>query len=582
MNTSTSNEILFRDDFDATNLEKTYGDNGLLLYALALHYGIENIDEFATNALTDGADDKKLDVCYIDEENRIITLAQGYYANNWGKVSAPANKASDLITASAWLFSVDLKAVPEKLRPKIVEVRNAISTDSINRVELVFVHNCFESTNVDRELEASAAGVRDILRTANSNGNAIVITYKEVGINTINEWYSERGTDILVDGWINLPDSKYIEEEGEGWKGIALSVPGSWIRNLFITNDDKLFSANFRDYMGAPVKKDNINYQIKQTVVSEPQNFWIYNNGITALTRKIDINSTPHKIHGISIINGAQTSGALGESDAEHSEKTKVQLRIVEVTSEALISKAILYTNTQNDIKPSDRKSNDPIQIKLKEGLAKYNLEYCHRRSKVRVPRGSLTASNLGSVLCAFHGDPQTAYRNSRDIFDKDETYEFVFRDVTPEHAFLVFTLSTAIDNFKLNLKKRISNGEATRIEESQYDVLIFSASKHFLLYVLGVVSEQILNHRISNLKGWKVKQTNISPDARKIFDAWREVLEIILPYLARIMGDKVIYDIERSPSRSKEIAEELSTILASYESINASKFMEIRKITNA
>lgn len=416
-----------------------------------------------------------------------------------------------------------------------------------------------------------------------TKGSEIIITYKEVGLGLIEEWFSARDTDILVEEWIDLPDSPYIEESGDGWRGIALSIPGSWIRDLFVANGDKLFSANFRDYMGAPAKKENINFQIKQTAATEPQNFWIYNNGITALTRQIDLKSTPPRIYGISVINGAQTSGALGESNPEHVSKTKVQLRIMEAKSETLVSKAILYTNTQNEIKPFDRKSNDPLQTKLKDGLAKYGLQYGHRRSKARVPRGSLTASSLGPALCAFHGDPQTAYRNSRDIFGRDETYETVFRDISPEHAFLLHTLSSALDNLKLYLKTRISNGEATRSEEAQYNVLQFSASKHFLLYVLGEVSEQILNRRISNLKTWKVKNANISVNAKRIFDAWRSVLEVILPNLAALMGNaESIYEIERSASKSKEIAEKLSVNLSSLESIVGAKFKDIRAITTA
>lgn len=575
--------LTFKSDYETDSVAQKYGDNSLLLYALGLHFGIEDLDEFAANALTDGGDDKKIDICYIDEQSGVIALAQGYLSKTWGKLAAPANKASDLNTASSWMFSASPDDVPEKLKTKVIEARDATANGSISRVELIFVHNCFESTNVERELATVAAGVRDILRTAITRGNEITVTYKEVGLGLIEEWFSDRGTDILVEDWIDLPNTPYIEEAGDDWRGIALSIPGSWIRDLFVANGDKLFSANFRDYMGAPTKKDNINFQIKQTAASEPQNFWIYNNGITALTRQIDTKSMPPRIHGISVINGAQTSGALGESNAENASKTKVQLRIVEAKSEALVSKAILYTNTQNEIKPFDRKSNDPLQIKIKDGLAKYGLEYSHRRSKARVPRGSLTAGSLGPALCAFHGDPQTAYRNSRDIFGRDETYDIVFRDITPEHAYLLHTLSSAIDNLKLYLKNRISNGEATRSDEAQYNVLQFSASKHFLLYVLGEVAEQILNRRISNLKNWKVKNANISVDAKRIFDAWRSVLEVILPNLAALMGDvEAIYEIERSASQSKEIAKKLSVNLASLESIIAPKFKDIRAVTTA
>ena len=573
--------LTFKADYEADTVARAYGDNGLLLYAIALKSGIEDLDEFAGNALTDGGDDKKLDVCHIDEQNGVITLAQGLVSRTWGKPAAPANKASDLNTAAVWMFSANPDDVPAKLRTKVVEARNAIANGSISRVDVLFVHNCLESTNVERELITVAAGIRDILRSAGTIASEITVAHKEVGLRTIEEWFSARDTDILVEDWIDLPDVPFVEESGGGWRGIALSIPGSWIRDLYVAHQDKLFSANFRDYMGAPTRKENINFQIKQTAASEPENFWVYNNGITALTRQIDTRSTPRRIRGISVINGAQTSGAIGESSSEHASKIRVQLRIMEAKSEALISKAILYTNTQNEIKPFDRKSNDPLQNRLKDGLAKYDLQYSHRRSKARIPRGSITASSLGAALCAFHGDPQTAYRNSKDIFGRDDTYELVFRDVTPEHAYLLHSLSSAIDSLKLHLKSRISSGVATRSEEVQYNILRFSASKHFLLYVLGAVAEQILNRRISNLKTWKVKNANISPSAKRVFVAWQSALEVILPNLAALMGDvEEIYEIERNFSKSKETAVKLAVNLSALESIIAPKFKEIRAVT--
>ena len=56
------------------NLKNLYGDNALLLYALQLKFDIEDIDSVATDALTDGADDKKCDLIYVDRESGIATV----------------------------------------------------------------------------------------------------------------------------------------------------------------------------------------------------------------------------------------------------------------------------------------------------------------------------------------------------------------------------------------------------------------------------------------------------------------------------------------------------------------------------
>src|SRR5579871_743654 len=86
-----------RDDLSA------YGDNAIGLFALALRFNIEDLDSVAADAITDGSDDKKCDILYVDREERSAVIAQCYVSRS-AKSSAPANKASDLNTAVAWLL----------------------------------------------------------------------------------------------------------------------------------------------------------------------------------------------------------------------------------------------------------------------------------------------------------------------------------------------------------------------------------------------------------------------------------------------------------------------------------------------
>ena len=59
-------------------------------------------------------------------------------------------------------------------------------------------------------------------------------------------------------------------------------MPGDWLHALHSRHGARLFSANYRDYMGMRSSVKNINFGIKTSAQSEPDNFWTYNNGITA------------------------------------------------------------------------------------------------------------------------------------------------------------------------------------------------------------------------------------------------------------------------------------------------------------
>lgn len=64
------------------DLIEMYGDNSLLLYALQLRYDIEDIVAVASEALTDGSDDKKCDLIYIDKDSGFAVVAQAYMKQN--------------------------------------------------------------------------------------------------------------------------------------------------------------------------------------------------------------------------------------------------------------------------------------------------------------------------------------------------------------------------------------------------------------------------------------------------------------------------------------------------------------------
>src|SRR5437867_10044545 len=93
-----------------------YGKNALPLFALALHLDVEDSANFATDSLTDHPADKKADIIYINEADGVACVAQGFMAADWGKQEAPANKASDLNTAAAWLLQRPIEEVPDQIR----------------------------------------------------------------------------------------------------------------------------------------------------------------------------------------------------------------------------------------------------------------------------------------------------------------------------------------------------------------------------------------------------------------------------------------------------------------------------------
>lgn len=575
----------FKAAFDADDELRQYKASALTIFAMSLHLRLDDIEDFAANAITDGPNDKKIDLCHLDVNENLAVIAQSYLSPTWGKVAAPDNKASDLNTAMVWLLSAKENRIPPHLKTKAIDLRRALANGELKRLEICYVHNCSESPNVENALKATADAARDMVRALVGSDAGVVVAYKEFGLRTIEELYQSRDSEILVDEWIDVPGTKYIKEKGTGWNGILTTVPGEWIQRLHQQHQDRLFSANYRDFLGAVPKTGNINYEITKTADSEPVNFWVYNNGITALTHEVKLTTRKLRIRGISVINGAQTSGALSAAAKKATKKTKVLIRFVECSSRKLIDKIIRYNNTQNEIKPADRRSNDAIQKRLREDFLQQGVSYVHRRSAARTPKKGITAAAMAPALCAFHGSPQISYRNAKEIFNNDDIYNRVFpTNITIEHLFLVRALSNALDRTKMELNAKVSNETATRLEEQQYEVLKYSASKHFVFYVVGDLAEEIMHQKVSDLFEWKCKREIISPDNKSLTNAWIEGLHALLPHMATIVGQHgkdAFYEVPRSEKESRKVSQSLKALIASLESALGPRFDELRQRTS-
>ena len=120
--------------------------NAYLCWVMALYLDRNDVIGLATDDLTDGKNDKKIDFVDLDIGNGKITLAQGYYSMK-DRDEAPANKASDMNAAIAWLLSGNISEIPDYMREIISECREAINNNEITIIDAVYVHNLVTMIN---------------------------------------------------------------------------------------------------------------------------------------------------------------------------------------------------------------------------------------------------------------------------------------------------------------------------------------------------------------------------------------------------------------------------------------------------
>lgn len=541
-----------------TDLIDKYKNNSLLLYALQLRFNISDITVIASDALTDGGDDKKCDLIYVAPEMGIAVVAQSYMKQNPQNTDlAPSNKASDLNTASAWVFAQNTDEIPERIREQVKSLQSSIKDGTISNVYFWYVHNLNECNNptVREELVAMQSNSKAAVKTLFPQ-NEIEIIAMEVGNETIEKWYNTSSKQIsITDSFEVETVNKGFEIQGEKWTAYVTAVAASWLKKLYNIYKDDLFSGNPRNYLGAGKKKNKINLGIIETIGEQPDNFWVYNNGVTALVSsyKISENNSKLTVTGITIINGAQTTGAI--SNAEKVDNAWVPIRFIKCGAYSIVDEIISNNNKQNEILSSDLRSNDMIQNKLRAEFEKYDKLFYSggRRGNIRPSRSKevLDPYVVAQALLAFHGDCVTAYNYRTDLWSNDQLYSSIFKEnLSAEHIIFTYSLARGIDSYKIRLQQKGS--ERTEIEDKQFIFLSKRGSKMLFLYTVGRCMEGIIGKKIvDNMK----LQFKDNFDFDKLISLWEEVTASILPisfqYLETVLKDGL---------KNKEQSERAST----------------------
>lgn len=523
--------MAYEDAFHAnTALLKALGEgNAHLIWALGLYLEEPDLEALASEALTDGPSDKKIDFIYLDRDTKRIVFAQGYYGAS-KKDAAPANKASDLNTAAAWLISGDLSDVPPTLRSAVQECRDTLKEGEIEAIELLYVHNFPESVNVNRELQTAASHLRKTL----GDDSSIAVTFRELGSGTIEHLFATQESHIDVNEEVLCPAKIEFTENGPNWEASILSVPGSWLRELFSKYGERLFSANYRGFLGI-TRRRRINTGIRQSAEVKPKDFWVFNNGITLLTLAKKETKEGTRLTGISIINGAQTTGSIGSVDAKRYVLSDVRVlcRAIQCTDAETIGEIVKYNNTQNEITTWDQYSNDPEQNRLDKEFQELGHKYSKKRGFK--PKGDqLGIEEVAQPLLAFHGRWQDANRGKNDIFERKLLYNIAFENKKARHILFAYALARAIDECRMELKKKSNEGTIITLEENQLALLRNLRFKQFLVAIVSAVLETIVGRKVSaDLVAFSPTAANTSTNSiEALVAAWSPVVEAVLAYV--------------------------------------------------
>lgn len=568
---NAASALAARDDLDP------FEGNKRTLFALQIEFGIEDLASVAADAVVDGSDDKSVDVVYLDDATGRAVIAQDYEAGT-EKEEAPSSKAAAMAQGMQWLFGKPLDEVPERLRSAATHLRAAASDGSIGAIEIWYVHNCPESKNVADELDAVQTTLNAILKTEFPEAE-VDVTYREIGNPSLEELYRSTQVAIEVAGTFELNVPGVFEERGKQWAAVCASVPATWLVEQFEGYGESLFSANIRGYLGSRKSDRNINNGIKETANEAPGDFWVFNNGVTALVNDFEVVAVAGnggddeseatkkiRIDGLAIVNGAQTTGSLAASRADLTD-VAVMARFVKCANSEVIRRIIRFNNRQNKVEAVDFRSNDSIQTRLRDEFGAIgDLSYSGGRrggaeDTIRRPGDlEVPATTASQALAAFHGDPNLAYNRKSEIWEVDQQYGRFFREATTaRHLFFCFSLVRAIEAKKHELRT-IPADQRTEQQMRQLQFLSQRGAAYLLVAAVAAGMESILGRSIPSL--FEVEFDGVN-DVLAATEAWAPIVSVALS-----LSNALLPGTEQGLKSSDNVQQVITTFQGQLEAI--------------
>jgi hypothetical protein len=154
-------------------------------------------------------------------------------------------------------------------------------------------------------------------------------------------------------------------------------LPGDELADWYGQYGTRLLELNVRSFLQT---KGAINRGIRETLLTDPQRFLAYNNGITATASNVELTTLPdgvlaiQRIHDLQIVNGGQTTASIHYArikDKANISDVFVQMKLTVVDPSRLneiVPEISRYSNTQNKVTLVDFSSNHPYHVAVEKG----------------------------------------------------------------------------------------------------------------------------------------------------------------------------------------------------------------------
>jgi hypothetical protein len=422
------------------------------LAAYALKTQAEISFEASARYITDGYGDNGLDAVYFSRSDRVLYLVQSKWSQD-GSGTISVGDMQKFLQGFKDLINARYERFNDKVKILKAEIDQALN-DAKTRIVMVVTYTGIQPLSSEVETLTSDLA-------AEINDTTEILIYKTLRQSNIYSAVARGAEAQPIDLELALHSWGQIREPYLAYYGqVSAAEVARWWHDHF----PQVFSPNIRVYLGST----EINDGITETVISSPERFWYFNNGITALCANIarkPLGGAGREMgffecNDFKIVNGAQTVGSIAaafDRSPETIEAAKVPIRVISLadTPEEFGKEITKNNNTQNRIDRRDFVALDENQERIRNELLLENVAYVYK-SGDSLPSGAegFDLVEATVALACSHASFNHSVQAKREIgrlWDdiSKAPYKALFNDgLSGPHLWRLVLLLRVIDNY--------------------------------------------------------------------------------------------------------------------------------------
>ncbi|MDK0522192.1 AIPR family protein [Streptomyces sp. ML-6] len=349
------------------------------------------------------------------------------------------------------------------------------------------------------------------------------VTFTPMGADEIQSSYQRSKNSVTTEfSFVNRVVLPEIAGVNEAYLG---TVPATEFLRLIIDPSDNirkpLFTENIRDFL----EYNSVNTEIQQTLRESATHdrFAVLNNGVTVVTRDLQVTGNKFEISDYQIVNGCQTSHVLFDERSEVSDRIHVPLKVIFTQDEEVINAVITATNRQTAVTGEDLYALSSFQKKLEALMAAYPSKkklYYERRSRqyssaigVEKVRIVTKQQQIKAFAAMFLDEPHKASRYYADlramvgkkIFHKDHKLDPYYTSAYAQYKLEYFFRNGALP---------------VRYKPARYQLLMVAR------YIIA--SAEMPSFSANKIEAYCAKICNCLWDDKAILEAFIKAIEVV------------------------------------------------------